>query len=563
MLTFLSLFNPTTPNELAFFIAGGLGIFLYGINMMSDSLKVVAGNKLKLLIQKTTGTIFKGILTGALITVLIQSSSATTVIVVGLITAGLMNLRQAIGVIMGANIGTTITAFLIGLKIENYSLLFIAIGAILILFFNRQNIKGTGGILIGFGLLFLGLQLMSSALLQFQNSPTFKNAISRISNKWYLSIITGAILTAIIQSSSASIGILQQFYEISIQTGIGITLKDALGYLLGANIGTTITVMLASIGGSRESKQAALSHVLFNVLGALIFLIFLTPYTRLFTWVQQSYLPNNPKMTIAFAHIFFNVIVTIILFFFVDLLAKLVTKIIPAKESLAVHIADKLSDELLETSPVLALESAKALIVEMGQVTLEMFDVAHRYFNENNTKYIEECQNLERKIDFYDKVIHDYLIRMPTANLKSSTRLYQIIYLDTIRDFERIGDHCVNLVEFMTDRYEQGISITTNLQEEFNNFFNQVHKQIQNTIDCFNLKSITKAYEIVSLESEIDTLERKFRKSQFNLISAGHLSQEDIHYVDILSNLERISDHCFNIAQNIIDPFYMQRPDED
>lgn len=563
MLTFYSLFNPTSPTEIAFFILGGLGIFLFGINMMSDSLKVVAGNKLKLLIQKATDTPLKGILTGALITVLIQSSSATTVIVVGLISAGLMTLRQGIGVIMGANIGTTVTSFLIGLKVENYALLFVAIGAVLVLFFNRQILKGAGGVLTGFGLLFLGLQLMSAALLKFQEAPQFTEAISNISNKWYLSVLTGAVLTAIIQSSSASIGILQQFYEISVQTGLGITLKDSIAFLLGANIGTTITVLLASLGGTREAKQAALSHVLFNLFGAILFIIFLTPYTNLFISFEAKFLPNNPKMTIAFAHIFFNIIVTAVLYFFVDTLAKIVTRLIPSTKEFSKVLSDKLNDDLLNESPVLALESAKQLIVEMGQVSLEMFNLAYKYFNDNNVKYVEECQNLERKIDYYDKVIHDYLIRMPSTGIKSSTRLYQIIYLDTIRDFERIGDHCLNLIEFMTDRYQHGVAITTDLQQEFNQFFDKVVFQIQNTIDCFNLKSTTKAYEIVSLEAEIDTIERKFRKSQFNLISEGLLSQEDIHYVDILSNLERISDHCFNIAQNIIDPFYMQRPEKD
>lgn len=558
MLTFLSLFNPSGPSQNAFFIAGGLGIFLIGINMMGDSLKKLAGNKLKLLIQKTTSNPLKGMLTGALITVLIQSSSATTVIIVSLVAAGLMTLKQSIGVIMGANIGTTVTAFLIGLKVENYSLLFVGLGAVLLLFFSRQNLKNIGGVLTGFGFLFLGLQLMSSALIKLVDQAFFKNMMITLSDNWFLSVLTGTGLTALVQSSSASIGVLQQLYELQ-----AIELYGALGILLGANIGTTITVVLASIGGTRESKQAGLAHIIFNIFGAVLFIIFLRPYTNLFLHIQNRFLPGHPKLTIAFAHMFFNVITAFILYFMIDLLVKLVQKIIPSKGDFAKIIADKLNEDLLVTSPILALEAAKHVIVEMGHVSLNMFLVSQKYFNHYDPKYVEECIQLERTIDFYDKVIHDYLIRLSTEQLKPGNRLYQAIYLDTIRDFERIGDHCLNLVEFMQDRYENGVVITTQLQDEFNNFFDQVTLQIQNTIECFDLKSITKAYEIVALEAEIDTLERKFRKSQFNLISEGLLSQDDIHYVDILSNLERISDHCFNIAQNIIDPFYMQRPEKD
>lgn len=558
MLTYLSLFNPSTPSQNAFFIAGGLGIFLIGINMMGDSLKRLAGNKLKLLIQKATSTPLKGILTGALITVLIQSSSATTVIVVSLVAAGLMTLRESIGVIMGANIGTTVTAFLIGLKVENYSLLFVALGAVLLLFFNRQNLKNIGGVVTGFGFLFLGLQLMSSALIKLTTQPFFKNMMIALSDNWFLSVLTGTGLTALVQSSSASIGVLQQLYELD-----AIKLYGALGILLGANIGTTITVILASIGGTRESKQASLAHIIFNIFGAILFLIFLKPYTNLFSMIQNKFLPTNPKLTIAFAHMFFNIVTTLILYFMIDILVKIVQKIIPSKGDFAKIIADKLNEDLLVKSPILALETAKHVIVEMGQVSLNMFLISQKYFNNNDPKYIDECIALEKTIDFYDKVIHDYLIRLSTEHLKPSNRLYQAIYLDTIRDFERIGDHCLNLIEFMQDRYEHGVVITTELQEQFNNFFDQVALQIQNTIECFDLKSVTKAYEIIALEAEIDTLERKFRKSQFNLINEGLLSQDDIHYVDILSNLERISDHCFNIAQNIIDPFYMQRPEKD
>lgn len=556
MSTILSLFNPETTREILLFIAGGLGIFLYGIFMMGDSLKSLAGNKLKLLINKATSTPLKGILTGAIVTVLIQSSSGTTVIVVGLVSAGLMTLKQSIGVIMGVNIGTTITAFLIGLKIGNYAYLFIAVGAFMFIFFGRKNLRTLGHFLLSFGLLFFGLEIMGAGLGPIASSDFFERTMATLSNNWFFAILTGAGLTALVQSSSAAIGILQQLYSMG-----EINLYGGLAILLGANIGTTITIILASLSGSRESKQAALAHIIFNVVGSIMFIILLRPYAALFGVVENTFLVANDKLTIAFAHMFFNLITTTILFLFINQLLKLIQIILPSRETYSKTVVERLNYELLGSSPVIALEASKAVIVEMAQVAYDMFACAKAYFNEINEKHFEECMVLEGTMDFYDKSIHDYLIRLPIENVRESVRLHQAIYLDTIRDLERIGDHCVNLVEFMQDRYNQGIVITVELQEQFNGFFDQVSKQIQNTIECFDTKSINKAKEIVALEDVIDTLERKFRKSQFNLIQEGILSQHDIHYVDILSNLERISDHCYNIAQNIIDPFYLKRPE--
>ena len=291
MSTILSLFNPETTREILLFIAGGLGIFLYGIFMMGDSLKSLAGNKLKLLINKATSTPLKGILTGAIVTVLIQSSSGTTVIVVGLVSAGLMTLKQSIGVIMGVNIGTTITAFLIGLKIGNYAYLFIAVGAFMFIFFGRKNLRTLGHFLLSFGLLFFGLEIMGAGLGPIASSDFFERTMATLSNNWFFAILTGAGLTALVQSSSAAIGILQQLYSMG-----EINLYGGLAILLGANIGTTITIILASLSGSRESKQAALAHIIFNVVGSIMFIILLRPYAALFGVVENTFLVANDKL---------------------------------------------------------------------------------------------------------------------------------------------------------------------------------------------------------------------------------------------------------------------------
>ncbi|MDD3999406.1 MAG: Na/Pi symporter, partial [Bacilli bacterium] len=271
---FNSIFVPDNTFAIISIVAGGLGLFLYGITLMSESLKRLAGNRLKTLIAKATSTIFRGILTGTVVTCLIQSSSATTVIVIGLISAGLMSLKQAIGVMMGANIGTTITAFLIGLNISKYSLMIMAIGAIILLFFERKRIHEVGRAIFGFAALFVGLELMGLGLEPLSKMVWFETSMTSMSSFPLLGVLVGAGLTALIQSSSASIGVLQQIFSSG-----AIGLKAALPVLLGCNIGTTITATLSSLSGTRESKQAALFHLFFNLIGTIIFLIFLTPYT--------------------------------------------------------------------------------------------------------------------------------------------------------------------------------------------------------------------------------------------------------------------------------------------
>jgi len=545
------VFNPNTNIEIIFFVLGGLGIFLFGLNLMSESLKNIAGKRLKALIERATSTPLKAIFTGIIITAIIQSSSGTTVIVIGLITAGLMTLPQAVGVIMGSNIGTTVTAFLVGLKIEQLSLPIIGIGAILIFFINKKKIDMIGYILVGFGMLFLGLDLMGSGFKVITTHPWFINIMTSLEHNVIVSVLTGTIVTGVIQSSSAVIGILQGLYE----TG-EVPIRVALGILLGSNIGTTVTAIIASIGSNRQAKQAALSHLFFNTLGTLFFLIFFGLYANLMANIEATFLTPSSKMTIALAHIAFNIITTIILFFFINQFVTLINKIIPIKP-LSTTLS-KLNYDLLAT-PVLALKAAKECILEMGDIAKEMVEVARNYLNENNETYFDRCIKLEDIIDDYDHQIHDYLVQIETNSLSAEIGMMQATYIDTIRDFERIGDHSVNLVEFFKSRYDSNVKTVEVLLNNLNYFFDQVSNQLNKAIDSFNKNDVRIAKNILKVEEEIDTLERKYRSAQLAMIGDGTLSFDDIHYVDILANLERIADHCVNIAQNVIDPHYMNR----
>ena len=374
-----------------FAIVGGLGIFLYGINLMGDSLKALAGSKLKLIIEKTTNTPLKGIIVGIVITGLIQSSSGTTALTVGLVRAGLMTLPQAIGVIIGANIGTTVTSFLLGLPIKEYALPIMAAGSFLIFFVHTKKYKQLGGVLLGFGMLFFGLDIMGDSLKALVKLPEFAAALVSVADVPVLGLMVGAVSTAIVQSSSATIGILQGLYS----TG-AVPLIGAVAILFGSNIGTTVTAVFASIGGSVAARRTALAHVLFNVIGSLAFMLVLSPYTKIIAWVEANYLGGEPvAMTIFFAHFGFNLINTVIFFFLIKQLVWMVTYMIKGDDNLIEVDVDMLQDHLIEEAPILALESAKIVVLNMGKITKQMFEGVVEYSFANKKRVLENGEKIE------------------------------------------------------------------------------------------------------------------------------------------------------------------------
>lgn len=550
----LSLFEPSTTLAIIFTVLGGLGLFLYGIEYMSTSLKNLSGNRLKILIEKATDNIFMGLLTGIAVTVLVQSSSATTVIVIGLISAGLMSLRQAVGVMMGSNIGTTVTAFLIGLKINEYSLILIALGAAIVIFITTKKASYTGGIILGFGMLFLGLELMSLGLEPLKEKDWFETAMISLAEVPILGVLAGTLLTVIVQSSSATIGVVQQVFFDG-----NIALPGALAVLIGSNIGTTITAILASLSSPREAKQASMFHLLFNLFGSVIFLIFFGTYVKLLGNIENVFLGPNNKLTIAYAHIIFNTVTTIFVLFLVKYFVVLIEKMLPIKEDKDASLVEKLNYDLIISSPVLALESAKGVVIEMGGIAQEMIKTARLYQNDNSEDYFGKIADLENRIDLYDKSIHDYLMEIQSFDLSQKYKQTQVILLDVIRDFERIADHAVNLSEFYQNRYEQDCPLTGKVAENLNHYFDLIVLQVENAILSFQANDKKLAKKVIETEIEIDKLEKHYRRAQ--LLHKKESSDEcnDIHYVDILSNLERISDHCNNIAENVIDPHYLSK----
>ena len=380
--------------EMLMFVIGGLGIFLYGINLMGDSLKEIAGDKMKVIIEKTTNTPIKGILVGALVTAIIQSSSGTTALTVGLVRAGLLTFPQAVGIIMGANIGTTITAFIVGLDIGAASLWFVGIGAILIFFINKDKIKKLGGIVLGFGLLFFGLEAMGDALkallgMYEEQTNALFNYLANSPIGWILGLLVGTVITAIVQSSSATISIVQKLY------GQGnIPLMGSLPILLGCNIGTTVTAMFACVGGGTQAKRTSLVHAIFNIFGAVLFMILLKPYSMLVQLIETSILSPmgaDPSMTLAFGHIIFNFVTTFILYFLINKIVLLATKLIKDDEKEENKIVDELLDySLIKRSSVLALSFVKTAIDYMATTVKRFVYISREYSFARFDDYIEE-----------------------------------------------------------------------------------------------------------------------------------------------------------------------------
>jgi len=500
-------------------------------------------------------------LIGILVTGLIQSSSGTTALTVGLVRAGLMTLPQAIGIILGANIGTTITSVLIGLKIKDYALPIIAIGSFLIFFFQGKKYKNLGGVFLGFGMLFYGLDVMGGKLKLLANTYEFIEIIENVAEKPYLGLIVGAVSTAAIQSSSATIGILQTIYQ---ESEGAFPLISAIAILFGNNIGTTVTAVLAAIGGSVAAKRTALAHVLFNVFGSILFFIFIRPYTTLIANLALwTGLDAYDSLVISYAHMGFNIINTFIMFWFIKQLVWIVTFIIRGDDGLIEVNVDSLQDHLILESPILALESAKIVVKHMGNVAQEMFNTTIQYSFNQEHKLLENGMQYEEMLDTIDKKAHDYLVKISQAGLIGEASQLQAEYVDTIRDFERMGDHCTNILQFFEMRHEDKVELSEEATTELRKLYDVVQQTLAVTLEAFDKNDKTIAQRVVEYENVIDRLVIKNRKRHIRRINNNESTEtQDALYVDILSNIERIGDHCNNIAINIIqDSYYNEEMD--
>ena len=533
--------------SLIFEFLGGLGIFLLGIKFMGDGLQRSAGDRLRELLDKYTTNPFLGVITGIVVTILIQSSSATTVLTVGLVSAGFMTLRQAIGVIMGANIGTTMTAFIIGINIGEYALPILALGSFCIFFFDNQKVIAAGQALFGFGAIFFGLDMMSSGMSPLRTSETFHELTISMSETPILGVLIGTVFTILIQSSTAAIGILQGLYA---EGAIG--LDAALPVLFGDNIGTTITAVLAALGASVVAKRAALTHVLFNLIGTTIILIFLDPFTYFIGFLEEQF-SLDPRMTIAVAHGSYNVMNTIIQFPFIGVLAWIVTKLVPGEDTIIEHKPKHLDPLVIQKSSTIALEQAKAEVVRMGEFAYQGLDETLKYLTTSETKHADLAIQIEGAINNLDRKITEYLVDISADSMTKPERDKHSFLLDTVRDIERIGDHFENIIELIDYRVSNKVIFTEQALEDLNNMYNLALLTVKQAIRSLDHVDKEAALEVVRKEEQLDDMERKFRKNHIIRVNEGLCdATAGIVFVDILSNLERIGDHAMNIAEEIL-----------
>lgn len=535
---------------------GGLCLFLFGMNIMGDSLERRAGSGLRTLLRKLTSNKMAGFLTGLGVTAIIQSSSATTVMVVGFVNSGLMTLTQAINVIMGANVGTTVTAWILSLggieggnvftdllKPTSFTPILALIGIIFQMFSKSDKKKDTGMILLGFATLMFGMDTMSGAVKGLKDVPEFQNLFLLFTNP-ILGVLAGAVLTGIIQSSSASVGILQALSA----TG-QVTLGAAIPIIMGQNIGTCVTALLSSVGTNKNARRASLVHLLFNVIGTVICLTFFV----LIKWLFAPSILNDSAnyLSISICHSAFNVICTTILLPMSGVLEKIVCKIIPDDKKAEETV--ELDERLLSTPP-LALEQCRNITVELANSAEEALKTGVACLKNYSLELAQKVRELEDKTDHYEDILGSYLVKLSTQAVNESDSAEAAGLLKVIGDFERIADHAVNLVESAEEIHEKGLSFTEVASEELSVICAAVEEVVSHAHAAFVDNDMDAASNVEPLEEVVDDLKEALRTRHIRRLQRGQCSIEvGFVWADLLTGLERTSDHCSNIAVCVID----------
>ena len=540
--------NTLNWQQIIFSFLGGLGMFLFCIKYMGDGLQLAAGDRLKYILDKYTTSPFLGVLVGIFVTVLIQSSSGTSVITIGLVSAGLLTLRQAIGIIMGANIGTTVTSFIIGFNISHFSLPIIFLGAALLFFTKVKTLNNAGRILFGFGGIFYALTLMSGAMEPLKYLPDFRVWTVNLSKTPILGVFVGTLITMLVQASSATISILQNLY----QEGL-IDLKGALPVLFGDNIGTTITAIIAVIGSNTSAKRLAASHVMFNVIGTVIFLILLSPFST-FIGFMQKLLHLNPKMTIAFSHGTFNAVTTVLLFPFIGALEYIVVKLIKEKKEVEKDVYTvKYLDPMLMGTPSIALGQVKLELIEMTNFSLENIKESVEFFNTREEKYSKEVEEKEEVINYIDQEITKYLTGILRENLNDKDGEDVTAYLDMCRDIERIGDHAAGIIREVNLGIKKSLKFSNLVYEEVDTLTKIIVKMIELSIEAVKDSNKEKAIEVLDLHNKLYTRDEEIRNKHQKRLSAQECEiKSGLLYTDLLLHFTRVGDHARNLAEKVI-----------
>ena len=521
-------------------ILGGFGLFMFGISFMGSGLKSVAGDQMRDYINKYTASPLSAMLIGIVMTILMQSSSACTAITIGFVRAGLMNLEQAAGIVMGANIGTTVTSFLISMNIDEYAMYIVFAGCMLIVFGKKRRTQYYGDVILGFGLIFFGLRCMGDSLSALKDLPEFSSFALQMSNNSWLAMITGAIMTAVVQASAATIGMVQKLYQAN-----ALTLQASLPFMFGANIGTTITGILAAMGGSLGARRTACLHTVFNIFGMLLGMLLLVPYTNLINSLTGLW-NLNPMMQIAIANMIFNITTTIIFMPFLKQIVGLISKIIPGSEPARPEVSiDNLDANIGTLLPAAVIEEAEQAIGKMADVVRQDIAETRDFLNKPGTADDRELldQN-EALINRCDKKITEFLV---SASVKAS---FPPQDKENMR-MDLIGDLAMNLTEFFQMVFDDDGMFTPDAIEDINTMFDILLHMYSRSIEIYRTKDRSLFASLEEDENAMDSMEYRSRQAHFDRMSRNECSSAVAAsvYCDILGNLERMGDHCCNIAR--------------
>lgn len=527
-------------------MAGGLGLFLFGIRTMGDGLENAAGAKLKRMLEVLTGNRFLAVLVGFVVTAIIQSSTATTVMVVGFVNAGMMTLAQAVGVIMGANIGTTVTSLLIALNFSSVAAASVLVGVILMLASKKTLVKNLGSIFTGFGLLFLGIDLMSDSMAPLRESAGFMNFIVAVSDsplRPLFGILLGIVMTAVLQSSSASVGVLQ---TLAMQ-GL-VPLKFSVFVLFGQNIGTCLTALFSTVGAKKNSKRAAVIHLLFNLLGTGMFILIalLTPYIE---WIEK--ISSDPMAQIAISHIVFNVVSTVVLFPFAKLLVKLSCLIVPGKDDSESEMHCRFIDDRLLNTPPFAVMQVGKEVARMAKLARDNFETSAYALINRSDKDLDKVMEKEEVINYLNHHITSYLVKLNALDITDSDSDYIARVFHAINDIERVGDHATNLAEAAERNIGDGLTFSDAARDELNQLCGSVITLLDRSIEAFDRQSLGdgEAKELSDLEEHIDDLTLTCQDSHIFRLNRNECNTEaGMLYLNTITDFERVGDHAINIA---------------
>ena len=527
--------------EMLFGFIGGLGLFLFGIQMMSSGMQKAAGNKLRHILEVLTSKPWMAAFTGIIVTFMVQSSSTTTVMVVGFANAGIMTLSQAVGTVIGSNVGTTLTAQIISFEIGFVALPAIGLGALLNFFGRRRFHKYIGQAILGFGLLFLGLITMSEGMAPLQDTGYFEQMVINFGQHPILGILVAAVFTALMQSSSATTGVI-----ISLSLQDMLTFEAAVPLILGTNLGTCITAALAGLGTNLIARRTALAHILFNVIGIIIVFILLSPFSLIILETADT-IPRQ----VANAHTIFNVFNTLVVLLFFNQFNRLVKRIMPGEEK-EVEMGTKHLDRRILNTPEAALATARQEIIRMAKIAQEMVQDSMEAFINNDSKKIPQIHQMEELLDELEKEINYYISDLSQHSLThdQSTMVSRLMY--GINDIERIGDHAENIVQLAEARIEERLPFSEEALQELREMYELVDKMLDDAIVAFDQFDENMARRVILTDDDVDCMEKNLRKQHIKRINEKKCyPASGVVFLDVISNLERIGDHTTNIAESI------------